>query len=190
MARRPYAPALLLLGAGSLIATGLATGPAAAATAIQRVSVPLTATLIPGASGSRSITAVTPATITSSLGTLPTSTPFTVVVSEAAVSGAANGWYVTAQASDFQDPAGDVVPATTLTDGANTLSQAAGGGTAAAVGGPGEMGTAENLFADTGESADRLYTGTYTDTSTLSLAPPNGTKAGVYTSDLTVTLFT
>ncbi|HUZ44233.1 MAG TPA: hypothetical protein VMU63_07480 [Acidimicrobiales bacterium] len=188
MARHPCAAVLLLLGAGSLIATGLTAGPAGAAT--QPVSVPLTAVLTAGASGSRSITAVTPATITSGLGTLPTSTPFTVVVSEAAVSGAANGWYVTAQASDFQDAAGDVVPANALADGANTVSQSGGGGTAAAVPGPGEMGTAESLFADTGESADRLYTGAYTDTSTLSLAPPNGTKAGVYTSNLTVTLFT
>ncbi|MHB1924998.1 MAG: hypothetical protein ACYCSJ_09925 [Acidimicrobiales bacterium] len=190
MARRPGALALLLLGGGSLLSTGLVEGPASGATATQRVSVPVTATLTAGASGSRSITSVTPATITSTLGTLPISTPFTVVVSEAAVSGASNGWYVTAQASDFQDGAGDVVPATSLTDGANTVSQSGGGGTAAAVAGPGQMGTAETLFVDNGESAGRLYTGTFTDTSTLSLAPPDGTRAGVYTSDLTVTLFT
>ncbi|HVA42469.1 MAG TPA: hypothetical protein VNF50_03215 [Acidimicrobiales bacterium] len=190
MARRHCGAVVLLLAAGSVLATCSGEGPASAATAGQHTSIPLTATLTAGSIGSRSITSVTPATITSSLGTLPTSTPLTVVVSEAAISGATNGWYVTAQASDFQDAAGNVVPATSLVDGANQVDQAGGGGVAAAVSGPGEMGAAETLFVDTGESASVLYTGTYTDTSTLTLSPPDGTRTGVYTSDLTVTLFT
>ena len=192
MPKRRCGPAvsLLVLAAGFLIPTGLAEGPAAAATATQHTAATLSAALTAGAIGSRSITSVTPATITSSLGTLPTSSPLTVVVSETAVSGDANGWYVTTQASDFQDPAHDIVPATSLVDGSNTVDQAGGGGVAAAVTGPGEMGTAETLFADTGESASVLYTGTYADTSTLTLSPPDGTKTGVYTSELTVTLFT
>lgn len=63
-----------------------------------------------------------------------------------------------------------------------------------AEGSSGALGTAQNFFTDTGELTGTLYPGTYTNNSTLTLTPPNGTVAtdasDPYTATLTVTLFT
>lgn len=151
------------------------------------VAVPLTATLGPWL-GSRSVSLVTPGRIVSDLGGEPAPLPLTIMVSETDVAGDAGGWSVTVQASDFVDDAGDRVGAGALVDQGNTLAQTGGGGTAVAAANPGPMDQPETVLADQGQDPSRLYTGTYTASSQLYLAPPNGTLSGVYTSILTVTL--
>jgi len=166
----------------------LGSRPAVAAPR-STVGAPLSATFSPGA-GSRAVSLVTPDPIVSRLGGGPATMPLTIVVGEAGVSGAAAGWAVTVQASDFLDAAGDRVSSAALVDGDNTVTQSGGGGAAVAVSDPGPLDQPQTVLTDKGEDPDRLYTGSFTDSARLVLSPPSGTKNGVYTSVLTVTLLT
>lgn len=180
----------LALGLG-VAALALTPGVASAtATQSGQATNTLTATLTAGASGTRTIASATPGALSSALGSAGESTSLTVTVTEAAVTGDAGGWYVTGQASDFTDTSSDTIPASDLVDGANAVTQTLGGGTTSAPPSPGGLGTAVTLFSNTGQNGSMLYTGTYADSSTLTLTPPNKTATGIYTSTLTVTLFT
>ena len=132
---------------------------------------------------------LTPDRIVSQVGSRPEAVPLSIVVTEAGASGDAGGWSVTIQASDFVDAAGDHLSSADLVDRDNQLSQAGGGGTALAVSPSGPLDQPETVLTDQGEDSNRLYTGSFTDTSELLLTPPEGTRAGMYTSVITVTLF-
>ena len=147
-----------------------------------------------GSPGTRSIASVVPGTMTSSLGHSTLTGSLTVQISETAVTGDAS-WYVTAQTTGFSDGAtpANTLPASALANSANSTVAVGGGGTLHE-GGSGTLDSPQTLFTDTGESPTLLYNGTYTNTSTLTLSPPNGSYApntgDTYSSTITVTLFT
>lgn len=145
-----------------------------------------------GTPGTRSIVSVVPGAMTSALGQHALTGSLSVQVAETAVTGDPS-WYVTAQATSFSDGATPphTLPASALANGSNATVLVGGGGTVAE-GGTGSLDNPVTLFSDSGESATSLYSGTYTNTSTLTLTPPNGTFAptsgATYTSVITVTL--
>lgn len=116
-------------------------------------------------------------------------------MTETAVSGDPN-YQVNGSIVDFSDGNGHTITKSALQNSANTTAVVAGSGAVtegANPSGPSDnLGTGQTFFSSSGESATSLYTGTYTNTSTLTLTPPNGTYAAVagttYTSTLTVTL--
>ncbi|HUZ43376.1 MAG TPA: hypothetical protein VMU63_03160 [Acidimicrobiales bacterium] len=152
----------------------------------------MSATLTSTSIGTRSIAAVTPGTFGSILGDVAMTSSLGVEVAESSVAGDAT-WYVTGQVSGFADTTGDTMPASALANSGNATTVVGGGG-AVAEGAAGALGSAQNFFTDTGQLTNTLYTGTYTNASTLTLTPPNGTIAAAtgttYTATLTVTLFT
>ena len=149
----------------------------------------ITATLTAAAIGSRSVTAVSPVTLTSALNSSVATGALAVTVTEAARSGT-NSWSLTATASDLSDGAATphTIPASNLSVLARSVVQAGGGGTAAAPAGTSPLDSAATLFATTGQDTGLLYTGTYAAAGTVSLAIPNGAPSGAYTGTLTVSL--
>lgn len=174
--RRRWRWAALL--AGALLLPGVLTPPPAHAG---------------GTPGTRSIASVSAGPLTSSPGKATMTGTLTVQVSETAVTGDPT-WYVTAQASSFVDGAtpAHTIPASALANTSDSTVPVGGGGTITE-GPSGTLDQPVSLFTDTGENASTLYNGTYTNTSTLTLTPPNGTYApttgDTYTSTITVTLF-
>ncbi|HVA43710.1 MAG TPA: hypothetical protein VNF50_09510 [Acidimicrobiales bacterium] len=192
--RKRLSGVLLALGMGGAL-VAFTPGAALAATASGTATAPLSATLTAGSIGTRAISSVTPGSFSSVLGNATMSSSLAVAVAEAAVGGDAN-WYVTGQVSQFADsttPTPNIIPASALANSGNSTTVVGGGGTVAE-GANGALGTSQTFFTDTGELVGTLYTGTYTNASTLTLTPPNGTIAtGIadpYTATLTVTLFT
>lgn len=180
----------LTLGLG--IATALAATPTSAIAATSTSSATVTATLTSGI-GTRVIQTVTPAALNSVAGTSTLTGALTVTVAEAAVSGDATGWSVSAQlAGPFADTTTgtQTIPATALDDSANTVASVNGGGTTTGVAHPGSLDLARTIMSNTGQSASLIYTGTYTSTSTMTLTPPNGTSANTYRATLNITLTT
>ncbi|MHB1924861.1 MAG: hypothetical protein ACYCSJ_09235 [Acidimicrobiales bacterium] len=177
---------------GALVAFTPGTGFAATASGTSTAT--LSATLTAGSIGTRAIQSVSPGSFTSILGNTTMTSPLGVVVAEAAIAGDAN-WYVTGQVSQFSTggTTPNIIPASALANSGNATTVVGGGGTIAE-GAAGALDAAQTFFTNTGELTGTLYTGTYTNSSTLTLTPPNGTVAAgatsPYTATLTVTLFT
>jgi hypothetical protein len=147
----------------------------------------ITATLTGNAIGSRSVTLVSPITMSSLASSTTLSSNYAVTVTEATRSGT-NPWSVTAVASDLTDLTSDTITAANLAVSGRGVIQTLGGGTAAAPVGSQTLDQARTLFDNTGQSTSTLYSGTYAATGTVTLSPPDGSKTGVYTGTFTVTL--
>lgn len=192
--RKRISGVLLALGMGGAL-VAFTPGAALAATASGTSTATLSATLAAGAIGTRSISTVTPGAFSSILGDVAMTSTLGVGVTESAVAGDATGWDVTGQVSAFSTggTTPDTMPASALANSGNSTTVVGGGGTITE-GTAGALGTSQTFFSDAGQSAGTLYTGTYTNSSTLTLTPPNGTVAAAtgttYTATLTVTLFT
>ena len=154
----------------------------------------LTASPAVALGGTRSIVSVVPGTFTSRLGQPSLTGSLTVQVSESAINGDPT-WSVTAQVTGFTDGAtpAHTMPASALANGSNSTVLGGGGGTITE-GANGTLDSPVTLFSDSGEVSANLYSGTYTNTSTLTLTPPSGSYApstgDTYTSVITVTLIT
>ena len=193
MRKRIYG-ALLALGMGGAL---VAFSPLSAEAACPGSSctATLSATLNGSQIGSRVITTVTPGAFSSVLGNAAMSSTLGVLMTETAVSGDPN-YQVNGSVSDFTDGASHTIVGTALQNSANSTAVVAGSGAVtegANPSGPGNnLGVGQTFFSSSGESATSLYTGTYTNSSTLTLTPPNNTYAAVagttYTATLTVTL--
>lgn len=140
-------------------------------------------------SGTRSITSVTPlVTMASIAGTASLNGTVVIVVDEVLRTG--QNWSITAAMSDLS----------TATTPANTIGKAnmtitpdsvtvllGSGALSVTKGAAAALDVTRTVFS---VAQDPLvnYIGTYTNSSTLKLSVPNGTKTGVYTGTLTVTL--
>jgi hypothetical protein len=147
----------------------------------------ITATLTGNAIGSRSVTLVSPITMSSAASSTTLSSPLAVTVTEATRSGT-NPWSVTGVASALTDVANDTIPATALSVSGRSVLQTLGGGTSSAPAGSQSLDTARTLFSNANQSLSTLYSGVYAGSGTVTLAPPDGSKTGVYTGTFTVTL--
>jgi hypothetical protein len=153
-------------------------------------SAGLSATLTSGSIGSRSITSVSPVTLTSALNTATASGAMATTVTEAARGGTA-AWSLTAVSSLLAKTGGtsaDDIAASNLSIANRAVTPVAGGGTSTAATGSSSLATDATLFSNSGQSVTSLYTGTYAATGTITLAVPNGQSVGAYTGTLTVTL--
>lgn len=151
----------------------------------------LTATITAGSVGSRSVTSVPAIAMTSALDSATLSGTYSAVVTEAARTGT-NPWSITGSMagalSDGATPTPNTVPLSALAISGRDVVQVASGGTSAAATGSAALTSAVTLFSNTGQSTSAVYTGTHTASGTITLTPPNGTVAGVYTGTFTVTL--
>jgi hypothetical protein len=147
----------------------------------------LTATLTGNAIGSRSVTLVAPISMSSAAGSTTLSSPYAVTVTEATRSGT-NPWSVTADVSTLTDLTSDTIAASNLSVSARSIIQTLGGGTSSAPTGSAAFGSAQTLFSNAGQSLTTLYSGTYAASGTVTLAPPDGSKTGIYSGTFTVTL--
>ena len=179
--------ATITLGAGPAFAQSPPTIDGGNGTS-QSATAGITAALTAGGIGSRTITTISPLALTSALGSDTLSATLAVVVAEAARSGT-NAWSVTAISSALTSGA-NTLAASNLSVDNRSVAKVAGGGTAAApdVELSSPLNAAATLFSNSGQSASSIYTGTYTGTSTVTLAVPNGSATGAYTGTLTVTL--
>jgi hypothetical protein len=147
----------------------------------------ITATLTGNAIGSRSVTLVSPITMSSLASSTTLSSNYAVTVTEATRSGT-NPWSVTAVASDLTDLTSDTITADNLSVSARGVIQTLGGGTSTAPVGSQTLDTARTLFSNANQNTSTLYSGAYAASGTVTLAPPDGSKTGVYTGTFTVTL--
>lgn len=182
---------ILLATAAAALIVGLMPSPASAqlsAGGTQNTGVTAT---ISGAMGTRVLNSIGAVGMSSTGGSATlTSLPFAVSVVEAARSGTA-GWYVTAEMTTplTEQTTSDVIAKSALTLTPNaTMVQTPLTGTDAASGAQ-SLGSAATIWTNTGQSPLTVYTGTHTNSPTITLAPPNGTVNGVYVGTLTVTLF-
>ena len=193
--RKRFYGALLALGMGGALVAFSPMAAEAACAGSQCTSAGLTAVLNGSTIGSRSIVSVTPGSFSTVGGNATLATPLTTVVAEAAVAGDAN-WSVTSSSTDFSDGASHTISATDLANSGNTTTVVGGDAAAKSEGSSAgnQSGAGQTLFSSSGENTQTLYTGTYTDVSSLTLTPPNGTFAAAagttYSATLTVTLFT
>jgi hypothetical protein len=190
--RKRFYGALLALGTAGAV---VAVTPGAAFAGQSTSTANLSAVLAGQAIGSRTIALVTPGSFSSVLGNANMTSPLVTEIAETSVSGDAN-WSVTGGVTQFSDgaPTPHTIAANALNNSANNTVQALGGGTVTEGSGTGDLGAGQTFFTNSGQDTSTLYTGTYSDTSTLTLTPPNGTFAAAagttYTATLTVTLFT
>ncbi len=148
----------------------------------------LTATLLAGSIGSRSVSLASPVVMTSALSSATVTGNFSVTVTESARSGT-NPWSVTVDATSLSDGLGHTIPNSALAiDNRSNPLVVAGGGVSTGVAGSQNLTAARTLWSTSGQNTSILYTGTYSQTSTITLTPQNGTAAGVYTGTLTITL--
>ena len=146
----------------------------------------ITATLTANAIGSRSVTLVSPITMSSAASSTTLSSSYAVTVTEATRSGT-NPWSVTGVASALTSGA-NTIPASALSVSGQSVIQTLGGGTASAVNTSQSLDVARTLFRNDNQDTSTLYTGSYAGSGTVTLAPPDGTKTGIYTGTFTVTL--
>ncbi len=147
----------------------------------------ITATLTANAIGSRSVTLVNPITLSSLAGSTTLSSSYGVTVTEATRSGS-NPWSVSAVSSDLTDATSDTISASALSVSNRSVIQTLGGGTSAAPTGSAGLASAATLWSNTGQDPATLYSGAYVGSGTVTLAPPDGSKTGVYSGTFTVTL--
>jgi hypothetical protein len=147
----------------------------------------VTATLTGNAIGSRSVTVVAPVALASAAGSTTLSAPYSLTVVEATRSGS-NPWSVTGDVSTLTDATSDTIAATNMSVSARAVLQTLGGGVSSAPAGSQAFGAARTLFSNAGQDTATLYSGNYVGSGTMTLAPPDGTKTGIYTGTFTVTL--
>lgn len=194
MRKRIYG-ALLALGMGGALIAFNPVSAEAACVPGPSCSASLSATLAGNQIGSRVITSVTPGAFASVLGNAAMTSPLSVLLTETAVSGDPN-YQVNGSVSAFSDGASHTIPGTALQNSGNNTVVVAGSGAVTEGANPASsgdnLGVGQTFFTSSGENASTLYTGTYTNASTLTLTPPNGTFAAAagttYTATLTVTL--
>jgi hypothetical protein len=189
---------ILLASVAAALVVGMMPSPAMADG--EGGSGAITANLT--ATGSRSVTVVTPIVFATGLGTALDGN-YNVVVAEAGRTGT-NPWSVTSRVcgadatglvadctneGDRLESGANTLPGSAMTASArNAVIQVAGGGTSS----PGtvgeDMSTSRTLFSNSGQNTGLLYTGTYTAGGTFSITPPQGQAAAIYTGYFVVTL--
>jgi hypothetical protein len=136
--------------------------------------------------GSRSVTLVNPIALTSVQGAANLSASYGVTVAEVTRQGT-NPWSVTADIGTLTSGSDTIAP-TNLSVSARAVVQTLGGGTSSAPSGSQAFGAARTLFSNINQNTSTIYSGTYAASGTVTLAPPDGTKTGIYTGTFTVTL--
>lgn len=178
--------ALYVAAAGMAAAAVVMQGGVASAADGGGAAPTVTAT-ITASIGSRSITAAAPIVMSSATDATTLTGSLVMTVTEAARSGT-NPWSVTATMTDLTNASSDVLAKANMAVSGRSVTQVAGGGTAAAPSGSTPLDGTATLFNNTGQLAATVYTGTYTGNSTWTLSVPNGSKVGVYTGTVTLTL--
>ena len=95
---------------------------------------------------------------------------------------------MTGDIGTLTDATSDTIAPTNLSVSARGVAQTLGGGTSSAPTGSQAFGTARTLFSNSGQDPATLYSGAYVGSGTVTLAPPDGTKTGIYTGTFTVSL--
>lgn len=151
-------------------------------------AAPITATVLAGTLGSRSITSVAPLVMNSVAGQSALTTPYAVLVTEITRTGT-NPWSVVgALSDDLATTSGSTIAKSAVAVSGRQVLQVASGGVSAAPAGSQDLSVGRTLFTNTGQDVNALYTGTHAATGTVTLTPPNGSAAGVYNGTFTVTL--
>ena len=152
----------------------------------------LTATIVAGDIGSRTLVIAAPIVMASDIGIGTLEGSLAATVTEVTRTGT-NPWYVTAAVGDLTNTDlstdNDTISNAALEISDRSVEQVLGGGTAAADPDPATMSAAATLFETLDQDEAAVYSGTYASTSTWTLTPPNGAKTGEYTGTVTVTLF-
>lgn len=137
--------------------------------------------------GSRSVTTATATPMTSAFSGDQLTSTLQVIVTEATRTGTAP-WSVQAVLdADLSDGGTETIGSSNLAVAPGSINKTLGGGTPAA-GAGGALDAAKTLFSVSGQDTGTTYTGTYDQSSTMTLTVPSGTKTGVYTGNVSVTL--
>ncbi|MBW3661507.1 MAG: hypothetical protein KY469_00280 [Actinobacteria bacterium] len=137
--------------------------------------------------GSRAVTLASATPMTSVLSSGQLTGTLSVTVEELTRTGT-NPWSVQAVLDGaLSDGLTNTIAASNLAVAPGSVIQTLGGG-APAAGSGGALDAGKTLFSVSGQATDTTYSGTYTQTSGLTLTVPTGTKTGIYTGNVSVTL--
>jgi hypothetical protein len=158
------------------------------AAAVLLGSVALASSVVPAdALGTRIITSVPAVVLSSTLGSATLTGTMSVVVTETAVTGV-SPWSVSVSMSALTKSGAPSIANSNVVIMNRAVAQVGGGGTSTPGSGAEILSNTRTLHTTTGQSALGLYTGTYTDTATLSVSLPNGQNTGQYLGTMTITL--
>lgn len=180
---------ILVATAAAAFVVSLIPSPAYAQVDGTDSSAVITANI--NALGSRAVTAAAPIGITSGLNSSTATGSYNIVVTEITRNGS-NPWFVMGSlaaplTNTDVSTLNDTIPNTAVTVSNRLASQVGGGGTKTEPAGSEDLSVARTLVSyaqDTG----LLYNGTYTLTGDITVAPPTGSKTGVYTATFVVDL--
>ena len=185
---------ILLAGAAAALIVGMVPSPASAQVDGAGFDAPVSADITANGIGFRAVTAAAVAPISSSLSALTLSGAYTAAVTETLRSGT-NNWSVTASlAGDLSTVGGDTIDEQYVSVTGRSFTRTLSGGTASAPSGSSALGDGTGsgqsvtLGSSTGQLTNTLYSGSYAAAGTLTIAPPAGTKTGLYSGTFQVDL--
>lgn len=173
----------------SLSALGLALAVFAFQSGVAHAAnVTVTAAIVAADIGTRTMTPPAAIALSTSTGLDTVTGSMSTSVSELA-KGGTNPWSVTVALSQLTRSGGtETLAAANVAVSGRSTSQLAGGGSVSSPAGSEAFDATRTLFTNNGQALTNVYTGSYSNSASLTLSVPNNTVAGSYIGTMTFTL--